>query len=89
MKEIDGYCTNCREFKENPRRYISKEIGSRSSQTSVYWNDKIVQIVCRCFKGNLEEFEDRVNSVYPSDTDYYKQQYNNLINLIKYIIEHE
>jgi hypothetical protein len=49
----------------NPQRYITQKIGSRNSQTSIYWtNLNDVQIICGCWRGNIEEFEKSVNETH-------------------------
>ena len=53
-------CSSCSDFKTNPQRITSSFLGSRNSQTTYYWDDKREQIICGCFKGTLEEFEEQV-----------------------------
>jgi hypothetical protein len=63
-------CSGCSEYKNNPQRYITPFIGSRNSQTSIYWTNKDdVQIICGCWRGNIKEFEDRVRDVH-AKTEY-------------------
>ena len=67
-------CTDCRDYQNNPQRIVSGQIGDSCRQTTVYWNSKAdIQVVCGCFKGNLEEFEEAVRRKYKSTThEYYK-----------------
>jgi hypothetical protein len=46
-------------------------LGSRNSQTTYYWNAEKEQVVCGCFKGTLQEFEDKVKLTH-GDNDYAK-----------------
>lgn len=58
-------CRSCSYFKNNPQKYTTKRIGSRNSQTNFYWNTKDdIQVVCGCFRGNLEEFEAKVKKTH-------------------------
>lgn len=82
-------CHSCSDYKQNPKRLVSKNIGSRNSQTTVYWNDKDnIQVVCGCFRGNLEKFEEKVNETHKVNYHYF-QEYIKFINLVKYVIENE
>lgn len=60
-------CSNCSGFEYNPCRYTSEKMGSRESQTTVYWLSDIVQLVCDFFRGSLKEFEEKVMSVYGNE----------------------
>jgi hypothetical protein len=58
-------CSYCHEIKSNPQRYVTPKIGSRNSQTSIYWTTKDdAQIICGCWKGNIVDFEKRVREVH-------------------------
>jgi hypothetical protein len=62
---VDCYsCDFCFSFKSNPERILSPILGSRSAQTIFYWNAKKEQIVCDCFKGTLQQFEDKVKQTH-------------------------
>jgi hypothetical protein len=51
----------------------------------VYWtNSTDVQVVCGCFKGNLEQFIEKVKEVHGSNE--YAQQYFNFIEKVKLFI---
>jgi hypothetical protein len=64
-------CNSCSDFKTNPQRITSSFLGSRNSQTTYYWDDKREQIICGCFKGTLEEFEEQVKITH-GDNDFAK-----------------
>lgn len=57
-------CSDCSGFKTNPQRITSERIGSRNSQKTYYWTEEHEQVVCGCFKGTLDEFEQRVKEVH-------------------------
>lgn len=57
-------CSECSYFKTNPQRMTSSKIGSRNSQTTYYWTNEHEQIICGCFKGTLDEFEQRVKKIH-------------------------
>lgn len=78
-------CSNCREFSENPQRYTTSKIGSRASNTTFYWLNKDVIVVCGCFIGTLPEFEKRVNSTYGDK--YYGKTYKAEIKKVKYLMK--
>ena len=68
-------CISCSDFELNPQRITSAKIGSRFDQSTYYFTDKHEQIVCGCFKGILQKFEDRVNTVHGDSQhgkDYFK-----------------
>ena len=70
-------------------RYVSNRIGSRKSQTTVYWTSKDdIQVVCGCFKSNLDDFEVRVNKVHANNPQYLKE-YLKLIEVVKYLVNVE
>ena len=68
-------------------------MGSRNDQTTVYWIEKNIQVVCGCFKGNLKQFEEKVIKKYCSSTnEQYKKYYNDYmhyINIVKTIVQME
>ena len=39
-------------------------MGSRNSQTTIYWNSELTQVICGCFKGDLEQFEATVKETH-------------------------
>ena len=87
-----GYCRNCNNYKQNPRRYTTDKIGSRNDQTTFYYgetkNGMEVQIVCGCFRGNLEDFEKAVLKTH-KDNDLYRKQYLKEIEKVKVLFELE
>ena len=93
-----NYCNNCRNchycnyYKLNPQRYTTNKIGSRNDQTTFYYgetgNGMKVQIVCGCFRGNLEEFEEAVLEKH-KDNDLYREQYLKEIEKVKVLFDLE
>ena len=65
----------------NARTYVTPCIGSRNDNTTIYWLDGNVQVVCGCFRGDLDDFEARVREVH-SDSKYGKE-YQIAIELAK------
>jgi hypothetical protein len=80
------YCYDCSNFKENPERIMSSKIGSRKTQTIIYFDKTKNFVICGCFKGSLEEFEARINKVYPKD-NIYNIEYTTFINKVKKYME--
>ena len=79
-------CLDCSGYKTNAQRYITPKVGSRNSQTSIYWTNKEdVQIICGCWRGNIAEFEKRVKEVH-AKTEHLKP-YLNQIKIFKYLIK--
>ena len=80
-------CRYCSDYSSNPQCFVSKKIGSRDSQTIVYWtNTSDVQLICGCFRGNISEFEKAVLKTHANNPKYLKQ-YTNFIKTIKYLIQ--
>lgn len=77
-------CRDCSYFKSNPMRYVSKNMGSRNSQTSIYWIDTNIQIICGCFRGDINKFEEAIKQTH-ANNDTYKNEYLKLVELMKYI----
>ena len=61
---------------------MSKRIGSRNAQTIAYIFDNKIQIVCGCWKGDLQAFEARVKEVHGENKKYLKE-YTEYIKLVK------
>jgi hypothetical protein len=61
-------------------------MGSRDSQTIVYWDCDIIQVKCGCFSGNLLEFEEAVKNHY-KENDENRIRYLNFIHLVWNLIE--
>jgi len=67
-------------------RYVTNNIGSRSSQTTFYWDKEgKVQVVCGCFRGDLNEFKEKVSKVHLGTIhlDVYLKQ----IEVVEYLIK--
>ena len=83
-------CYNCDNFKTNPQIYKTREIGSRNSQTTFYYGETDkgmeVQVVCGCFRGNLEEFETAVMKTH-KNCDEYREQYLREIEKVKVLFD--
>ena len=80
-------CSYCSDYKINPQRYVSDFIGSRKSQTYVYWiNKEDIQIICGCFKGNLIDFKAKVEKTH-ANNEQYLNEYRKLIKQIEFLIE--
>ena len=83
-------CYNCTNFIENPQVYKTKKIGSRYSQTIFYYGETDkgmeVQVVCGCFRGNLEAFENAVMKTH-ANNDEYREQYLKEIAKVKSLFE--
>ena len=82
-----SYCSGCSDCSENPQRYTTAKIGSRNSNTTFYWIKDVVQVVCDCFRGNLQEFEDKVKATYGRKK--FGLQYTKEIKKVKYLIKRE
>ena len=80
-----SHCSYCSDYKTNTQRYITPKIGSRNSQTSIYWTNKDdVQIICGCWRGNIDEFEKRVREVH-ANTEHLRP-YLKQIEIFKYLV---
>lgn len=83
-------CYNCDNFKTNPQIYKTRKIGSRNSQTTFYYGEADkgmeVQVVCGCFRGNLEEFETAVMKTH-KNCDEYREQYLREIEKVKVLFD--
>lgn len=87
------YCNDCYNYKQNPQRYITKKIGSRNDQTTFYCgktenNEKEIQVVCGCFRSNLEKFEKAVLETH-KDNDVCREQYLKEIEKVKVLFDLE
>lgn len=82
---------DCMDWEDNPERITSKKIGSRNSQTTIYFNNKKTQIICGCFSGTLEKFKQSVNEEYSefkpetAGHEYFKQYTAFILNAENYI----
>lgn len=86
------YCNYCRNYKSDPQRYTTKKIGSRLDTTTFYYgeteNGMEVQIICGCFRGNLEKFEKAVLETH-KDNFFYRKQYLKEIEKVKVLFDLE
>lgn len=85
------YCHDCCNYKQNPQRYTTKKIDSKNDQITFYYgetknNEKEIQVVCGCFRGNLEDFEKAVLETH-KDNDLYRKQYLKEIEKVKVLFE--
>ena len=71
------HCRDCSDYKQNPERITSPLIGSRKSSTTVYWVNDNIQVVCGCFKGDLQKFKDAVQKTHGNNE--HGIAYNNFI----------
>jgi hypothetical protein len=62
-------------------------MGSRNNQTTTYWLQDQIQVVCGYYKGTLEEFEKRVKKEH-GNNDHGKA-YGKYIDIVRTIIEKE
>lgn len=79
-------CRGCQKYTNSPVMYRSTKIGSREAQTLFYFgktaNGTSLQIVCGCFRGNLEEFEKAVLATHENN-EVYRNQYLEEIRKVK------
>lgn len=84
-------CKSCKEYDSPPMTYITGTIGTRKDQTIFYYGDtksgKSLQVICGCFRGNLEEFAQAVEKTH-GDNEYGKQ-YKKEIEKVKILFELE
>ena len=80
-------CIDCIDYQENPKRYTGNRMGRDKRQTTVYWVKDNVQVICGCFKGNLQEFKSKVKEVH-GDNEHGKD-YQNYIKIVETIMEME
>lgn len=82
-----SYCRYCRDYKNNPLQYTTKKIGSRNESTNFYYDgDSNIQVVCGCFRGNLDQFEQAVLKTH-ANNEKYKNQYLKEIEKVKVLFE--
>lgn len=85
-------CDNCNGYVANPSRYITKNIGSRYSQTHFYYgktkeDSMSIQIKCGCFHGDLKEFAKAVEKTHRGNE--YGEQYRKEIEKVKMLFDLE
>lgn len=85
-------CSDCSGYKIRPMQYVTTKIGSRNDNTIFYYgeteNGMSLQVVCGCFRGDLEEFEKAVLKTH-ADNDIYREQYLKEIQKVKALFELE
>lgn len=64
-------CSYCCDYKSNPERIVSPVLGSRQSQTTIYFLTDNIQVVCGCFRGNLEQLQEAVTNKYGTEHEYH------------------
>ena len=62
---------------------MTTKIGSRQAQTTFYFDNKRIQVICGCFKGTLKEFEDAIKKTHKNNK--YSKQYLSEIKKVKYL----
>lgn len=84
------YCFGCRSFSSTPSSYTTHNIGSRISKTRFYSGEIsgriTVQVVCGCFKGDLEDFERAVMKTH-ANNEICRTQYLNEIQKVVILFE--
>lgn len=85
-----SYCSDCSDYIKNPERIISPILGSREeAQTTVYRGytpeGASIQVICGCFRGNLEAFEAAVTARHGGNE--YGAQYIAFINKVRAYFE--
>ena len=79
-----SYCSYCSDFISNPQRIVSPILGSRKSQTTIYWCEGKNKVVCGCFKGTIEDFKLKINETHGENQ--YAKEYNKWLDkVIQYI----
>lgn len=68
-------------------RYVSAKMGSRNAQTTIYWLEDNIQVVCGCFKGTIDEFLLKVKETHGDNV--HAKSYLYEIDTIKMIIERQ
>jgi len=67
---------------------VSGAIGSKYAQTTIYWLNDDIQIICGCSKSNsFDEFRDRVLKKHANDEQYRAEYLNFIEKVEKYIKE--
>jgi ClpP class serine protease len=62
-------------------------MGSRKSQTIIYFNKEKTLVICGCFKDTLEKFEEKVKETYPDANNVHRKEYDNFIKKVKQYME--
>ena len=79
-------CQDCQDFKSNPFRIFFQDIGSRNSETKIYWDCfGDTQVICGCFNGNISRFIKAISNTHKDNK--YATRYINLINQVFTLME--
>lgn len=81
-------CSYCNAYQINPMRYTTGKIGSRKDNTTFYYLDGNLQVVCGCFRGDLEKFKEAVLTTH-KDNEEYRNEYLKEIEKVKALFELE
>lgn len=77
-------CSDCSDWKSNPQRITSPNIGSRDSQTTIYFDSERTQVVCGCFNDTLDKFKLKVKETH-GDNEHSKAYFKWIESVEKYI----
>jgi hypothetical protein len=80
-----SYCFDCSDFKSNPQKYTTSDIGSRNKQTTFYWDANKILVVCGCFSATLDKFKNQVIEKHKDNK--YAKQYLKEIKNVEYLIK--
>lgn len=75
-------CNSCYEFKQNPKKYARDDLGTKHTNTCIYWTHNKIQVVCGCFIGTPDEFRTAVIIKY-SETHAYIDYLNTCLDIIQ------
>ena len=76
-------CHNCSDFNINPQRYVTPKVGSRDDNTTIYWVGNDVQVVCGCFRGNVDEWEAKIKETHKYNEKHLKDYLEQVENIKK------
>lgn len=79
-------CSDCNNYETNPQRYVTPKIGSRKDNTTIYWTDDNVQVVCGCFRGNVDEWEAKIKETHKYNEKHLKD-YLEQVEIVRKIME--
>lgn len=79
-------CHNCSDFNINPQRYVTPKVGSRDDNTTIYWVGNDVQVVCGCFRGNVDEWEAKIKETHKYNKKHLKD-YLEQVEIVRKIME--
>lgn len=81
-----SYCRGCRGYNINPQKYTTPQIGRRKSNTTIYWVGSNVQVVCGCFRGDIDAWKAAIKETH-KDNDKHLKDYLKQVEIVKKIIE--